>query len=80
MAPRVIDPPRAKAAGFRWQTPSRGSDVLASAKSAKQWNGVIFAQCGRIARRGHRSANRFLGWIELAAGVIFIRSGFIGSS
>ena len=37
----------------------------------------FFAQFGRIARRWDRSARRFLGWVELAACLIFIRSGFV---
>jgi hypothetical protein len=37
----------------------------------------FFAQFGRIARRWDRSARRYLGWVELAACIIFIRSGFV---
>jgi transposase len=37
----------------------------------------FFAQFGRVARRFDRSAQRFLGWVQLAACVILIRSGFV---
>ena len=37
----------------------------------------FFAQFGRIGRRLDRSAKRFLGWVQLAACLIFLRSGFV---
>jgi len=37
----------------------------------------FFAQFGRIARRLDRCAKRFLGWVQMAAWVIFLRSGFV---
>ena len=40
----------------------------------------FFAQFGRIAWRWDRSARRFLGWVELAACIILIRSGLVRQS
>ena len=70
---------RAKAAGFRLQAPSRGQRHPGVGKSrpAVERCHHFFAQFGRIGRRLDRSAQRFLGWIELAACVIFLRSGFV---
>jgi hypothetical protein len=36
----------------------------------------LLCQFGRVARRFDRLAIRYLGWIQLAACVIFIRAGF----
>jgi transposase len=70
---------RAKAAGFRLQAPSRGQRQAGVGKirQAVERCHNFFAQFGRIGRRLDRSAKRFLGWIELAACVIFLRSGFV---
>ncbi|HYQ91685.1 MAG TPA: hypothetical protein VES89_06320 [Candidatus Competibacteraceae bacterium] len=70
---------RAKAVGFRLQAPSRGQRQLGVGKicQAVERCHNFFAQFGRIGRRWDRSAQRFLGWIELAACVIFLRSGFV---
>ena len=70
---------RAQAAGFRLQAPSRGQRRLGVGKirQAVERCHNFFAQFGRIGRRLDRSAKRFLGWIELAACVIFLRSGFV---
>ncbi len=37
----------------------------------------FFAQFGRVFRRFDRSAHRYLGWLELAACIILLRSGFV---
>jgi hypothetical protein len=37
----------------------------------------FFAQFGRVFRRFDRSARRYLGWLELAACIILLRSGFV---
>jgi transposase len=37
----------------------------------------VFAQFGRVLRRFDRSARRYLAWIEMAACVILLRSGFV---
>jgi transposase len=70
---------RAKAAGFRLQAPKRGQRAsgLGKIRNAVERCHNFFAQFGRIARRWDRSARRFLGWVQLAACVIFIRSGFV---
>jgi transposase len=38
---------------------------------------AFLTQFGRVGRRLDRKARRYLGWIELAACVIFLRSGFV---
>ena len=70
---------RAKTAGFRLQAPSRGQRQpgVGKIRQAVERCHNFFAQFGRIGRRLDRSAKRFLGWIELAACVIFLRSGFV---
>jgi transposase len=70
---------RARAAGFRLQTPRRGQKDhgLGKIRNAVERCHNFFAQFGRIARRLDRSAKNFLGWLQLAACVIFIRSGFV---
>jgi transposase len=70
---------RAKAAGFRLHAPGRGQKQAGVGKirNAVERCHNFFAQFGRVARRLDRSAKRFLGWVQLAACVIFIRSGFV---
>jgi transposase len=70
---------RAQAAGFRLHAPSRGQRQpgVGKIRQAVERCHHFFAQFGRIGRRLDRSAKRFLGWIELAACVIFLRSGFV---
>jgi transposase len=70
---------RAQKAGFRLHAPSRGQKQTGVGKirNAVERCHNFFAQFGRIARGLDRSAQRFLGWIQLAACVIFIRSGFV---
>ena len=43
------------------------------------WDQILlfFAQFGRVFRRFDRSARRYLAWIEMAACVILLRSGFV---
>lgn len=70
---------RAERAGFRLQAPTRGN---AQAGVGKIRNAVerchnFFAQFGRIFRRFDRSARHYLGWLELAACIILLRSGFV---
>ena len=73
---------RANATGFRRQAPSRGQwhPGIGKISQALERCHNFFAQFGRIARRVDRSAKRFRGWIELAACVIFLRSGFVRES
>jgi hypothetical protein len=70
---------RARRAGFRLQAPTRGN---AQAGVGKIRNAVarchnFFAQFGRVFRRFDRSVRRYLGWLELAACIILLRSGFV---
>ena len=70
---------RAQRAGFRLQAPNRGK---AQAGVGKSRNAVercpnFFAQFGRVFRRFDRSARRYLGWLELAACILLLRSGFV---
>jgi hypothetical protein len=37
----------------------------------------FFAQFGRVFRQFDRSARYYLGWLELAACIILLRSGFV---
>ncbi len=69
----------AHAAGFRLQAPSRGlrRPGLGRIRQAVERCHNFFAQFGRIGRRLDRSAQRFLGWIQWAACLIFLRSGFV---
>jgi len=70
---------RARAAGFRLRAPRRGRKQpgLGKVRNAVERCHNFFAQFGRVARRLDRSAKRFLGWVQLAACVILIRSGFV---
>jgi hypothetical protein len=70
---------RAQAAGFRLRAPGRGQKQpgVGTIRQSVERCHNFFAQFGRIARRWDRSARRFLGWVELAACIIFIRSGFV---
>jgi hypothetical protein len=70
---------RAVRAGFRFQAPQRGK---AQAGVGQMRNAVerchkCFAQVGRIFRRFDRSARHYWGWLELAACIILLRSGFV---
>ena len=70
---------RAQAAGFRPQAPSRGQrrPGVGRIRQAVERCHNFFAQFGRIGRRLDRSVKRFLGWIQLAACLIFLRSDFV---
>ena len=70
---------RARAAGFRMQAPKRGQRCpgVGKVRNAVERCHNFFAQFGRVARRFDRLARRYLGWVQLAACVIFIRSGFV---
>lgn len=70
---------RAKEAGFRLRAPRRGQQEAGVGKirNAVERCHNFFAQFGRIARRLDRSAKRFLGWLQMAACVILVRSGFV---
>ncbi len=70
---------RAIAAGFHMEAPSRGQAKqpgVGTVRNAVERGHAFFAQFGRVVRRFDRCARRYLGWIQLAACVIFVRAGF----
>jgi hypothetical protein len=70
---------RAQRAGFRMHAPSRGKAQVGVGKirNAVERCHNFFAQFGRVFRRFDRSARHYLGWLELAACIILLRSGFV---
>jgi transposase len=70
---------RAQRAGFRLHAPKRGQRQpgVGTMRNAVERCHNFFAQCGRVFRRFDRSARRYLAWIEMAACVILLRSGFV---
>ena len=70
---------RAVQAGFRIRAPKRGQTRLPGIgiiRCAVERGHAFLAQFGRIARRFDRSDQLYLGWVQLAACIIFIRAGF----
>jgi transposase len=70
---------RAQRAGFRMQAPKRGKTRpgVGKIRNAVERCHNFFAQFGRVFRRFDRYASRYLGWLEMAACVILLRSGFV---
>ncbi|MHB1425319.1 MAG: transposase family protein [Gemmataceae bacterium] len=74
---------RANAAGFRMEAPKRGKarqPGVGRIRCAVERCHAFLSQFGRIARRFDRAVKRYLGWVQLAACVIFIRhdaNGFV---
>ena len=74
---------RANTAGVRMEAPKRGrarQPGVGRSRCAVERCHAFFAQFGRIARRLDRLARRYLGWVQLAACVIFLRhdaNGFV---
>jgi transposase len=70
---------RAQRAGFRMQAPKRGKarPGVGKIRNAVERCHNFFAQFGRVFRRFDRSAHRYLAWLEMAACVILLRSGFV---
>jgi len=74
---------RAAAAGFRMEAPKRGKTRqpgVGRIRCAVERCHAFLSQFGRIARRLDRSSQRYLGWVQLAACVIFLRhdaNGFV---
>ena len=74
---------RANAAGFRLEAPKRGrvrQPGVGRIRCAVERCHAFLSQFGRIARRWDRTVKRYLGWVQLAACVIFIRheaNGFV---
>lgn len=67
---------RATAAGFRAEAPGRGrtrESGVGRIRCAVERGHAFLSQFGRIARRLDRCSRRYLGWIELAATIIFLR-------
>jgi transposase len=75
-------PERARRAGCRLQAPTRGAGQpgIGKMRSAVERCQNFCAQCGRVYRRCDRSARRSLAWIDMAACVILLRSGFVSES
>ena len=70
---------RANRAGFQMQAPKRGKAPpgVGKVRNAVERCHNFFAQFGRVFRRFDRSARRYLAWLEMAACVILLRSGFV---
>lgn len=70
---------RAASQGFRLRAPGRGRKRpgLGKVRNAVERCHNFLAQFGRVGRRLDRDARRYLGWCQMAACVIFIRSGFV---
>lgn len=70
---------RAAASGFRMLAPGRGQTKLPGIgriRNAVERGHAFLSQFGRIARRLDRLVPRYLGWVQLAACIIFVRAGF----
>ena len=76
----------AQAAGFRMLAPKRGQvrhPGVGKVRNAVERGHSFLAQFGRIARRLDRTTRQYLGWVQLAASLIFLRAeahGFFGHS
>jgi transposase len=74
---------RAANAGFRMEAPKRGKTRrpgVGRIRCAVERCHAFLAQFGRIARRFDRKSERYLGWVQLAACIIFLRhedNGFV---
>jgi transposase len=70
---------RAASQGFRLRAPGRGRKRpgLGKVRNAVERCHNFLAQFGRVGRRLDRDARRYLGWCQMAACIIFIRSGFV---
>jgi hypothetical protein len=74
---------RAATAGFRMEAPKRDKARqlgIGRIRCAVERCHAFLSQFGRIARRLDRSARHYLGWVQLAACVIFLRheaNGFV---
>jgi hypothetical protein len=72
----------ARRAGFWLQAPKRGKAQpgVGKIRNAEERCHNFFAPFGRVFCRFDRSARRHLGWLELAACIILLRSGFVSWS
>jgi hypothetical protein len=67
---------RAADAGFRMLAPGRGQTRrpgVGRVRCAVERGHAFLSQFGRVARRFDRDGRRYLGWVQLASAVIFIR-------
>jgi len=71
---------RAGSQGFRLYAAGRGQKRpgVGKVRNAVERCHNFFAQFGRVRRRRDRHARNYLGWCQMAACLIFIRSGFVG--
>jgi transposase len=72
---------RSSDAGFRMRAPKRGQarqPGVGRIRWAVERGHAWFAQFGRVFRRLDRHCRYYLGWVQLAACVILIRSGSAG--
>ena len=70
---------RAEHHGFRLRAPKRGQARIAGigrVRSAVERGHALLCQFGRVFRRLDRLSANYLGWVQLAACVIFIQAGF----
>ena len=74
---------RAANAGFRLEAPKRGKTRqlgVGRIRCAVERCHAFLSQFGRLARRWDRKSDRYLGWVQLAACIIFLRhedNGFV---
>ena len=70
---------RAESQGFRMQAPSRGKrrPGVGKVRNPVERCHNFFAQFGRVARRFDRDARKYLGWLQMAAAIILVRSDFV---
>jgi hypothetical protein len=68
----------AKRQGFRLWAPARGQSRrgLGQVRSAVERTHALLNQFGRVLRRLDRSDRNYLGWVQLASCIIFMRRGF----
>ncbi len=70
---------RAAAAGFRMRAPRRGqarTPGVGRIRCAVERGHAFLSHFGRVVRRFDRDDRLYLGWVQLAACVIFTRAGF----
>lgn len=73
---------RAADAGFRVVAPSQGQSRrgFGRVRAAVERGHAFLSQFGRVARRFDRDDGRYLGWVQLASALIFVRhqaNGFV---
>jgi hypothetical protein len=74
---------RSAAEGFRMEAPKRGrtrQPGVGRIRCAMERCHAFLSQFGRIARRLDRRSKRYLGWVQIASCVIFLRhdaNGFV---